>query len=166
MSVQNHKTPVNTFLKRGVFYYQRRVPIDLLKHYKTKKITLTLRTKDARHAGKAARKITCDLDNYWLADHGSLGAFDYTIYGSIKGELTYISSDTLTEEGPDGRPETYYWAHITIAEDYREHNPKFTHINLKPGMTADINITTSRRTIITYLSKPITRAFSGALTEK
>ena len=66
MSVQNHKTPVNTFLKRGVFYYQRRVPIDLLKHYKTKKITLTLRTKDARHAGKAARKITCNLDNYWL----------------------------------------------------------------------------------------------------
>ena len=66
MSVQNHKTPINTFLKRGVFYYQRRVPVDLLKHYKTKKITLTLRTKDARHAGKAARKITCDLDNYWL----------------------------------------------------------------------------------------------------
>lgn len=96
----------------------------------------------------------------------SLGAFDYTIYGSIKGELTYISSDTLTEEGPDGRPETYYRAHITIAEDYREHNTKFTDIDLKPGMTADINITTNRRTVITYLSKPITRAFSGALTEK
>ena len=96
----------------------------------------------------------------------TLGVFDYTIYGSIEGELTYISSDTLTEEGPDGRPETYYRAHITIAEDYRQRNTKFTHINLKPGMTADINITTSRRTIITYLSKPITRAFSSALTEK
>ena len=96
----------------------------------------------------------------------SLGAFDYTIYGSLDGELTYISSDTLTEEGPNGRPMTYYRAQIAIAEDYRLRNPKFTHIDLKPGMTADVNIKTDRRTVLTYLSKPITRAFGGALTEK
>ena len=96
----------------------------------------------------------------------SLGAFDYTIYGSIEGELTYMSSDTLTEKGPDGRDETYYRAHITIADEYRQINPKFKGLDLKPGMTADINIMTDRRSIITYLSKPITRAFGGALTEK
>jgi hypothetical protein len=66
MSVQKHKLPANTFLKCSVFYYQRRVPTDLRKHYKTSKVTLSLKTKDARSAGKAARKLSHDLEQHWL----------------------------------------------------------------------------------------------------
>jgi len=58
MSVQKLKLLTNTFLKRSVYYYQRRVPNDLRKHYKTNKVTLSLKTKDARSAGKAARSYS------------------------------------------------------------------------------------------------------------
>ena len=66
MSVQKHKLPANTFLKRSVYYYQRRVPNDLRKHYKTNKVTLSLKTKDAKSAGKASRKISHEFEQYWL----------------------------------------------------------------------------------------------------
>ena len=66
MSVQKLKLLTNTFLKRSVYYYQRRVPNDLRKHYKTNKVTLSLKTKDARSAGKAARKISHELEQHWL----------------------------------------------------------------------------------------------------
>jgi len=66
MSVQKLELPANTFLKRSVYYYQRRVPNDLRKHYKTSKVTLSLKTIDARNAGKAARKISHELEQHWL----------------------------------------------------------------------------------------------------
>ena len=66
MSVQKLKLPANTFLKRSIYYYQRRVPTDLRKHYKTSKVALSLKTKDARCAGKAARKISHELEQHWL----------------------------------------------------------------------------------------------------
>ncbi len=96
----------------------------------------------------------------------SFGAFDTSIYGSVSGQLDYISSDTLTEQGPDGRPLTYYSAQLTINSDYKTDNPKFTHIILKPGMTAEVNIKTARRSVLNYLVKPINRAFSGAMSER
>jgi hypothetical protein len=37
----------------------------------------------------------------------SLDAFDSTIYGKLSGELIYLSSDTLTEQGDDGSTTTY-----------------------------------------------------------
>lgn len=96
----------------------------------------------------------------------SFGAFDTSIYGSVDGQLEYISSDTLTEQGPDGRALTFYSAQLSINSDYKTVNPKFAAITLKPGMTAEVNIKTARRSVLNYLVKPINRAFSGAMTER
>ena len=38
--------------------------------------------------------------------------------------------------------------------------------DLKPGMTATVDIRTGSRSVMAYLFKPIHRAFAGALSEK
>ena len=93
-----------------------------------------------------------------------LDAFDYTIYGGLQGELTYLSADTLSEQGPDGRLQVYYRAKIHIHQSPINSRLSMSHI--KAGMTASADILTDKRTILTYIAKPISRAFSGALGQK
>jgi len=95
-----------------------------------------------------------------------LDAFDSSIYGSVEGELIYLSSDTLNEQGPGGQTLTYYRGHVRLLPDFAETNPKFAGIALRSGMTAGVDIRTGKRTILQFLGKPILRAFSGALTQR
>ena len=95
-----------------------------------------------------------------------LDAFDPSIYGSIDGVLNYISSDTLTQPSNSGDPSTYYFAKIKGDPEYQNNSKHFSNIDLKPGMTASVDIKTNTRTVLKYLAKPVYRAFSGALTEK
>ena len=38
----------HTYLKRGVYYFNRRVPLDVSQHYKSRRINFSLRTKSVR----------------------------------------------------------------------------------------------------------------------
>lgn len=93
-----------------------------------------------------------------------LDAFDYSIYGSLFGRLDYISSDTLTEQGPKGEVSVFYRARVTVSP--QNNNPKLSRADLKPGMTATVDIQTGSRSVLTYLVKPITKAFQGAASER
>jgi adhesin transport system membrane fusion protein len=93
-----------------------------------------------------------------------LDAFDYSIYGSLHGKLDYISSDTLTEQGPKGDVSVFYRARVTVNPS--NNNPKLSRADLKPGMTATVDIQTGSRSVLTYLIKPITKAFQGAASER
>ncbi|MFT4998138.1 MAG: adhesin transport system membrane fusion protein [Chitinophagales bacterium] len=95
----------------------------------------------------------------------ALDAFDYSIYGTISGQLVYISSDTLTEKVAD-QEQTYYSVKVRIAPDAMAENPRFAEILLKPGMTVNASIRTGTRTVLRYLLKPIYRGFQGALSER
>ena len=97
-----------------------------------------------------------------------LDAFDYSIYGSLEGVLTYLSSDTLAEQGANGQTNTYYRAQVRIdVEGARMHpNTKLSNVALKPGMTATVDIRIARRSVLKYLAKPIYKAFSGAMNER
>ena len=95
-----------------------------------------------------------------------LDAFDYSIYGVLHGTLRYISSDTLTEQGPNGQASTFYRAQVSLHADDAKKNPKLTLAMLKPGMTATIDLKTGGRSVLKYLIKPVYKAFGGALTEK
>jgi adhesin transport system membrane fusion protein len=95
-----------------------------------------------------------------------LDAFDYSIYGVLHGTLRYISSDTLTEQGPNGQTNTFYRAQVSLHPDDAKKHPKLTLAMLKPGMTATVDLKTGGRTVLKYLIKPIYKAFGGALTEK
>ncbi len=95
-------------------------------------------------------------------------AFDSSIYGNLKGELRYISPDTLSEQGSNGQTQVYYRALVTI--NWPASRTQGVHRiqlqDIKPGMTATADVLTGKRTILYYLAKPIVRAFSGALTER
>lgn len=95
-------------------------------------------------------------------------AFDSSTYGNVHGALRYISPDTLTEPGPNGQNQTYYRAQVVI--DWaatRQHTAsRLQPHDIKPGLTATADVLTGRRSILNYLIKPVSRAFSGALTQR
>lgn len=91
-----------------------------------------------------------------------LDAYDYTIYGSLKGHVTYISADTL-EEDLQKDEEPYYRVHIQIDTFPEQHRDK---VEVIPGMTAKVEIITGERTVAQYVLKPLRRVGSEALTER
>lgn len=54
-----------SFRKQGIYYFERRVPRDLLKSYDTLKISFSLRTRSAPVAAARARGAAMRLDEYW-----------------------------------------------------------------------------------------------------
>ncbi|MEY4448209.1 MAG: Type secretion system rane fusion protein PrsE [Pseudomonadota bacterium] len=109
-----------------------------------------------------------------------LDAFDFSVYGMLQGNLSYISSDTLSEAGPGGSTQTYYRIQVALDPAQATHPTKLASpkslisgpiqrlnmTSLKPGMTATLDIRTRTRTIMHYLTKPVQKAFSGALHER
>lgn len=93
-----------------------------------------------------------------------LDAFDFSVYGMLNGNLSHISSDTLTESGANGSLQTYYRIQVELAP--MPVSDRFKPTDLKPGMTASLDIRTRSRSVWQYLSKPIQKAFSGALHER
>lgn len=92
-------------------------------------------------------------------------AFDYSVYGTRQGTLSYISPDTLTEQGSNDQINTYYRAHVSLNADDASINPKLAAVTLKPGMIATVDIRTASRSILQYLAKPVFKTFSGAMNE-
>ncbi len=95
-----------------------------------------------------------------------LDAFDYSVYGSLTGTLSYISSDTLTEQAANGQASTYYRAQVRLDPKSATTNPKLVDVALKPGMTATVDIQTNSRSVLEYLAKPVFKAFGGAMHER
>ena len=83
-----------------------------------------------------------------------LSAYDYTIYGSLKAKVTYISADTFKDERartPDGDP--HY--KVTLRVDRSQLNDRQQNLEIRPGMQAEVELQTGGKTILTYLTKPL-----------
>ena len=62
-----NKYAVNHVLLRdGVFYYVRRVPLDLAEQYSVKRLCFSLRTKSYKSAIHASKSVSQRLEDYWL----------------------------------------------------------------------------------------------------
>lgn len=92
-----------------------------------------------------------------------LDAYDYSIFGSMNGTVNYISPDTLMEQTPKGE-EPYYRVLIVITG--AEFKGREDKIVIKPGMTASVDIKAMERTVLSYLTKPITKTLSEGLGER
>lgn len=92
-----------------------------------------------------------------------LDAYDYSIFGAMQGKVIYISPDTLIEKTPKG-DEAYYRVQIKISSD--QVNGRAKEIVIKPGMTASIDIKAMERTVLSYLTKPITKTLNEGLGER
>lgn len=93
-----------------------------------------------------------------------IDAYDYTIYGSLKGTLVYLSADTLSEDiKPNEQP--YYRAQVKVSERRFSARPN-ERIDIQPGMTATAEIITGDNTVLRYLTKPLIKTVSEALHER
>jgi adhesin transport system membrane fusion protein len=98
-----------------------------------------------------------------------LDAYDYSVYGSLSGEVTYISADTLNEETKSG-DQPYYRVHVkTRGRDLsgaKSGRRVGERIEITPGMTATVEIKTGSNTVLRFLTKPVTKTLSQSLGER
>ena len=86
-----------------------------------------------------------------------LHAYDFSIYGGVSATLQHISADTITDE----RDNTYYLVRaMTTDSDFVE------RLSVIPGMTAQLDVMTGKKSILSYLLKPLLRAKANALSER
>ncbi|WP_129210553.1 HlyD family type I secretion periplasmic adaptor subunit [Candidatus Pseudomonas adelgestsugas] len=88
-------------------------------------------------------------------------AYDYTIYGGLQAKLERISADTMTDED---KKTTYYM--ITLRTDRSHLGTDDNPLLIIPGMVASVDIITGKKSILSYLLKPIIKARAEALHER
>ena len=89
-----------------------------------------------------------------------LTAYDFAIYGGIKGTLEHISADTVENE----KGESFYIVHIRTEQNYLGTDEQ--QLEIIPGMKTNVDIITGKKTLMDYLLKPILKARQNALTER
>jgi membrane fusion protein, adhesin transport system len=93
-----------------------------------------------------------------------LDAYDYSIFGSLRGEVIYLSPDTLSEDTKQGEL-VFYRVQIKIVE--REFKgSQAQNIDVRPGLTATVEIKTGKRSVLDYLIKPVTKTLTQGLHER
>ncbi|HCW6193870.1 TPA: HlyD family efflux transporter periplasmic adaptor subunit, partial [Acinetobacter baumannii] len=78
-------------------------------------------------------------------------AYDYSIYGGLKGKVTIISPDTLRDEV---KQDQFYYRVYIRAESDKLINKAGKYFNITPGMVATVDIKTGEKTVLDYLIKP------------
>ena len=100
-----------------------------------------------------------------LAATVKLDAWDYSVYGALRGKVVYVSPDALTEQTRAG--ESVYYQ-VQVALDTRHDAPDSTasKLEIQPGMTSSVEIRTGTQTVLKYLTKPVTKTLGESLTER
>nr|WP_217436845.1 HlyD family type I secretion periplasmic adaptor subunit [Pseudomonas koreensis] len=88
-------------------------------------------------------------------------AYDYTIYGGLKAKLEQIGADTITDED---KKTTYYMIKVRTERSHLGTDDK--PLLIIPGMVASVDIITGKKSVLSYLLKPIIRARAEALHER
>lgn len=82
-------------------------------------------------------------------------AYDYSIFGGLKGEVTVISPDTIRDEVK--QDQFYYRVYIRTDTD-KLYNKAGKAFAITPGMVSTVDIKTGQKTILEYLLKPFNKA--------
>ncbi|NSL56680.1 HlyD family type I secretion periplasmic adaptor subunit [Uliginosibacterium aquaticum] len=85
-------------------------------------------------------------------------AYDFAIYGGLEAKLEHIGADSIT----DDKGNSYYIVRVRTDKSVigAENLP------IIPGMIAEVDILTGKKTILAYLMKPVLRAQANALRER
>jgi len=87
-------------------------------------------------------------------------AYDFTIHGGLKGKLTHISADTITNE----KGESHYLVRIKTDESFLGTQEK--PLPIMVGMTVSVDIITGKKTVLDYILKPILKTKQNSLSER
>lgn len=85
-------------------------------------------------------------------------AYDFSIYGGLEAEVDQIGADSVIDE-KDGK--AYYIVRVRTRKTSLGDD-----LPIIPGMVAEVDIITGKKTVLSYLLKPILRAQSSALRER
>jgi len=88
-------------------------------------------------------------------------AFDSGALGTLTGEVDFISPDSQVDERT-GAP--YYRIQVRTRADGLTSVGQ--HVNILPGMVAEVDVITGRRTVMAYILRPVERALARALSER
>ncbi len=90
-----------------------------------------------------------------------LTAYDFTVYGGMDAELESISADTIT----DKQGNSFYLIRVRTLKNTLS-RPNGDSLPIIPGMIAQVDILTGKRTVLDYLVKPFIKARYTALRER
>lgn len=92
-----------------------------------------------------------------------ISAYDFSIYGGLKGKIVEISADSIIDkESKEGK--SFYRVLIKTNKNYLERNG--VKLPIIPGMVATVDIITGRKTILDFILKPILKTKENALHER
>ena len=83
-------------LRDNIYYFVRRVPADLRAHYRSERISLTLRTRSQSTASRSAQSINQRLEDYWLGlrlQKINIPAINLLRAGTSTDQAGYLLSD-------------------------------------------------------------------------
>ena len=84
-------------------------------------------------------------------------AYDFSIYGGLEADVINIGADSVIDE----KGNAFY--HVRV----RTHKPSLgPKLPIIPGMVAQVDILTGKKSVLAYLLKPVLRAKANALTER
>jgi len=84
-------------------------------------------------------------------------AYDFSIYGGLDATVELIGADSVT----DDHGNTFYTVRVATSKTSLANN-----LPIIPGMVAEVDIITGRKSILSYLLKPVLRARQAAMTER
>jgi adhesin transport system membrane fusion protein len=90
-------------------------------------------------------------------------AYDYSIFGSLKGQITNISPDSVSKE-ERGQVMYYYVARIETSAKVIQSLEK--NLPIIPGMQAQVDIITGNKSVLSYLLKPLIGVKENAFRER
>jgi adhesin transport system membrane fusion protein len=88
-------------------------------------------------------------------------AYDFSTYGGLTGKVVEVSADSIYDEV---ERESYYRVIVETDRSFVEKNGQ--KFSIVPGMMTEVEIITGSKSILSYLMKPVSRAFDTALSEK
>ena len=87
-------------------------------------------------------------------------AYDFSVFGALTGEVNIVAADTITNEKGDN----FYVVKIDLDQDFLE--VKNRSLKVIPGMTAQVDIITGKRSPLEYIFSPITKTLQESFREK
>jgi adhesin transport system membrane fusion protein len=94
-----------------------------------------------------------------------ISAYDFSIYGGLKGKVEEISADSINTPSPTNpKGESFYIIRVRTHQNYLE--SRKGQLFIIPGMMASVDVLTGRKSVLDYLLKPIMKAKQNALRER
>ena len=88
-------------------------------------------------------------------------AYDFSTYGGLDGRVVQVSADSIYDEA---ERQAYFTVIVETDRSYLHSAGR--RLPITPGMMTDTQIITGRKSILTYLLKPLSKARSDALRER